>query len=341
MKMPQLRFAGFKTVRSAGFVILRKKNFFLLLLILVPLFFLLAHFSPLSDEETKKQFLSEYKIFPPALPDSLDFAGEKVPLDQFDVRERMEREFLVNTYWQSQTMLLLKRSSRWFPVIDSVLKQNGIPEDFKFLSAAESGFINVVSPAGAVGYWQFLKATGKKHELEINDDVDERYHIEKSTQAACEYFLEAYRQFKSWSLVAASYNMGMDGVQKQIDKQKVSSYYELLLNDETFRYLARIISMKEILMHPDDYGFHMRRKDLYAPYKYSVVCVDSTIDNLAEFSFSQGINYKKLKLLNPWLRSNTLPNKSGKEYFIKILDSTYTGIMDYNQMEKPSADSLN
>src|SRR5438046_1136188 len=137
-------------------VILRKNKFFLFFLILVPLIFLLEYFSPLSDEEQKQKFLSEYQIFPPVLPDSLDFAGEKVPLAEFDVRERIEREILVNTYWQSQTMLLLKRSSRWFPVIDTILVHNGVPLDFKFLAAAESGFINVVSPAGAVGYWQFL-----------------------------------------------------------------------------------------------------------------------------------------------------------------------------------------
>ncbi|HLG33723.1 MAG TPA: lytic transglycosylase domain-containing protein [Bacteroidia bacterium] len=333
MKLPQ-------QTRSAGFVILRKKNIFLLIFILVPLALLLVYFSPLSDVETQKQFLSEYKIYPPALPDSLDFAGERVPLEQFDVRERIERELLVNTYWQSQTILLVKRSARWFPVIDSILKQNNVPEDFKFLSAAESGFINVVSPAGAVGYWQFLKATGKKYDLEINDEVDERYNIELSTQAACEYFNEAYKQFKSWSLVAASYNMGMDGVQKQIDKQKVSSYYDLLLNDETFRYLARIVAMKEIIMHPDRYGFHLRRKDLYAPYKYYEVCADSSITDLAEFSFSMGINYKKLKLLNPWLRQNTLTNKAGKEYILKILDPAYTGIMDNAEGESPFADSL-
>jgi hypothetical protein len=319
---------------------LRLKNLFLLLMIVLPLAVLFAYFSPLSDEETKKQFLSEYKIFPPMLPDSLDFAGERVPLEQFDVRERIERELLVNTYWQSQTILLIKRSARWFPVIDSILAKNNIPPDFKFLSAAESGFINVVSPAGAVGYWQFLKATGKKYGLEINDEVDERYNVELSTQAACEYFREAYEQFKSWSLVAASYNMGIEGVQRQIEKQNINDYYDLLLNDETFRYLARIVAMKEIITHPDRYGFHLRRKDLYAPYKYVEVCADSSIDDLAEFSFSMGVNYKKLKLLNPWLRQNTLTNKTGKEYVLKILDHSYTGILEYNSADGPLADSL-
>jgi membrane-bound lytic murein transglycosylase D len=315
------------------------QRFLPLTLLLVPLALLLIYFSPLSDDEIQQQFLSEYRIYPPMLPDSLSFAGERIPLEQFDVRERIERELLVNTYWQSQTILLLKRSARWFPVMDSILKQNNVPEDFKFLAAAESGFVNVVSPAGAVGYWQFLKATGKKYDLEINDEVDERYNVEKSTQAACEYFNEAFKQFKSWSLVAASYNMGMDGVQKQIDKQKISDYYDLLLNDETFRYVARIVAMKEILTNPDRYGFHLRRKDYYPPYSYFEVCADSSITDLAEFSFRQGINYKKLKLLNPWLRQNTLTNKTGKEYILKILDPAYTGLMDYTEVKPLPVDS--
>lgn len=319
--------------RSAGFRFLQNKNLIFTILFLVSVVLLFEYFSALSDEAQQQKFLSEYQIFPPALPDSLDFAGEKVPLMEFDVRERIEREILVNTYWQSQSILLLKRSARWFPVIDSILYRSGVPLDFKFLSAAESGFVNVVSPAGAVGYWQFLKTTGKKYELEINEEVDERYHIEKSTEAACRYFKEAYEQFKSWTLVAASYNMGMDGLQKQIEKQKVNSYYDLLLNDETFRYLARIIAMKEILTSPEKYGFHLRRKDQYTPYKYSEVCVDSSITDLAAFAFSQGINYKKLKLLNPWLRTNELPDKSRKEYSVKILQPEYTGLMEFTENE--------
>lgn len=287
---------------------------------------MLVYFSPLSDEAFKQKFLNQYQVLSPPLPDSLEFAGEKVPLDQFDVRERIEREFLVNTYWQSQTILLLKRSARWFPVLDSILSANNVPTDFKFLAAAESGYINVVSPAGAVGFWQFLKTTGKRYGLQINDEVDERYHVEKATEAACQYFRNAYDEFHSWALVAASYNMGVEGVEQQIEKQKVNSYYDLLLNDETFRYVARIIAMKEILMHPDNYGFHIRKKDLYSPYLYSEVCIDTSVDDLASFSLSQNINYKKLKLLNPWLRQNTITNKSGKSYFIKILSDNYTGI---------------
>lgn len=303
------------------------QRFFFLLLTLIPLALLFVYFSPLSDEAFRKKFLDEYRILPTPLPDSLEFAGEKVPLNQFDVRERIEREFLVNTYWQSQTLLLLKRSARWFPVLDSILAKNNVPTDFKFLAAAESGFINVVSPAGAVGFWQFLKTSGKKHGLQVNDEIDERYHVEKSTEAACSYFQEAYAVFNSWSLVAASYNMGIEGVENQIEKQKVNSYYDLLLNDETFRYVARIIAMKEILSYPDKYGFHIRKKDLYAPFQYSEICIDTSVNDLAELALTYNINYKKLKLLNPWLRQNTLTNKPGKSYFLKILNETYTGVL--------------
>jgi hypothetical protein len=302
-------------------------RFFLISLSIISLALLLVYFSPVSDEAFRQKFLTEYQILSPPLPDSLFFADEKVPMEQFDVRERIEREFLVNTYWQSQTILLLKRSARWFPVLDSILTANKVPTDFKFLAAAESGFINVVSPAGAVGFWQFLKTTGKKYGLEINDEIDERYNVEKSTEAACKYFLRSYQQFNSWALVAASYNMGMEGVEQQIEKQKVSSYYDLLLNDETFRYVARIIAMKEILMHPDNYGFHIRQKDLYSPYQYSEICVDSSVTDLADLSLSQNINYKKLKLLNPWLRQNAITNKSGKSYFVKILNGDYSGML--------------
>ena len=306
---------------------LLRHRFLLLLLALLPIASLFLYFSPLSDEAFKQKFLNEYQILPPPLPDSLEFAGEAVPLNQFDVRERIEREFLVNTYWQSQTILLLKRSARWFPVLDSILLANNVPTDFKYLAAAESGLINVVSPAGAVGYWQFLKTTGKTYGLEINDEIDERYHVEKSTEAACGYFRKAYRQFGSWSLVAASYNMGVDGIQKQIDKQKVNSYYDLLLNDETFRYVARIIAMKEILSNPERYGFQIRRKDLYAPFMYREICVDSSVNDLATLALSQNINYKKLKLLNPWLRQNTITNKTGKFYYLKILNEEYSGVL--------------
>jgi membrane-bound lytic murein transglycosylase D len=232
----------------------------------------------------------------------------------------------LNTYWQSQTMLVHKRANRWFPVISPILKKNGIPDDFKFLALAESAFLNNSSPAGAAGYWQFLEATAKSYGLEINDDVDERYNVEKSTEAACKYFKEAFASLGSWSLVAASYNMGISGVKRQVEKQRVKTYFDLLLNDETSRYIFRILALKEIVSKPVLYGYHFRKSDLYAPFPYTSVIVDSSITNLVDFAESQKINYKILKALNPWLRQNGLSNKLHKPYIIKILKPGYTGI---------------
>lgn len=296
----------------------------------------LLMFATPDDAASNQQLFNEkYYVFSLGTPKNLSFAGEKVPVDQFDVRERMDRELLLNTYWQSQTMLYHKRANRWFPVIAPILKRNGIPEDFKYLALAESGFTHVTSPAGAVGYWQFLEATAKSYGLEVNDEVDERYNVEKSTEAACKYFKESYALLGSWTLVAASYNMGIGGVRKQVDKQRVKSYYDLLLNDETFRYLFRILALKEIVSHPTSYGYHFKKSDLYAPYEYSVVTVDSSIGNLVDLAQRYNLNYKHLKLLNPWLRANSLTNKIHKTYTIKLLKAGFTGLDDGGEAIRP------
>lgn len=267
----------------------------------------------------QKEFNDRYGIYAIDLPDNPSFAGEPVPLLEADIRERFDREMLVNTYWQSQTLLLLKRKERWFGLISAILKENNIPDDFKYLALAESGFLNAVSPSGAAGYWQFLEATGIQYGLEISEEVDERYHVEKSTRAACAYFKEAYAIFNSWSLVAAAYNMGIEGVKKQIDLQKVAGYHDLLLNEETSRYLFRIIALKEICIDPLKFGFHLRNRDLYQPYESDTLYVDSSITDLADFALANCINYKELKMLNPWLRSGNLTNKNRKTYQLLIL----------------------
>jgi hypothetical protein len=231
---------------------------------------------------------------------------------------------LVNTYWQSQTLLLLKRKERWFEVIEPILRRNGIPDDFKYLALAESGFMNVVSPSGATGYWQFLETTGTRYGLEITSEVDERYHVGKATQAACDYLREAYEVFGDWILTAASYNLGIEGISKQLEKQSADNYFDLLLTEETSRYLFRILALKEICSDPLKYGFHLRKRDFYTPFRYKIVHVDSTIPDLAVFAKSQGISYKELKLLNPWLRTATLTNKTRKKYAIQILLRTVT-----------------
>ena len=258
------------------------------------------------------------KIFSPPIPKKLDFAGENVPLENFDIFERIDREFLVNTYWHSFTILAIKRANRWFPIIEPILKRNNIPEDFKYMAVIESGLYNAVSSLGATGFWQIMEGVGKKYGLEINDEVDERYDVEKSTEAACSYLKESYGLFKNWTLAAASFNMGQNGVEKQLERQKTNNYYNLILNEETSRYIARIIALKEILKNPEKYGFYLSTDQLYKPLQSYNVEITDNISNIADFGVKYGINYKIIKLYNPWLRDNSLINKNHKSYTIKI-----------------------
>jgi hypothetical protein len=281
----------------------------------------LLGFSPekeTGDAEYLQYMNDNYKVFSPIAPDELSFAGEAVPLDLTDVKERLDRELLVNTYWHSNTFLLLKRANRWFPVIEPILKENGVPEDFKYLALVESSLTNAISPSGAAGFWQFLDKTGKEFGLEISEQVDQRYHVEKATQAACSYLKDAHRKFGSWSLVAASYNMGMGGVEKQLNRQLATSYWDLLLNEETSRYVFRILAVKEIATNPERYGFHMRSSDLYEPYSTKKIDVSTSIEDLASWASANGTNYKSLKILNPWLRQTSLEVVPGSSYTILL-----------------------
>ena len=263
-------------------------------------------------------FPQEYKIVTPPVPDKITFAGEEVPLQNFEVRENFEREIIVNTYWHSSTILFMKRANRWFPVIEPILKKNNIPEDFKYLSLIESSLENVISPAGATGFWQFLKSSGREYGLEIRAGIDERYHVEKSTEAACKYLQKAYERFGSWTLAAASYNMGKTGVDKQTDRQNSELYYNLVLNSETSRYIYRILAVKTIFSNPKAYGFDISDDELYEPYETYTITVNKSIAHLADFAKEQGINYATLKLFNPWLRDNYLNVRAGKSYEIKL-----------------------
>lgn len=271
-----------------------------------------------NDADHMRNFNDSYKVFSLTLPNELSFCGEPVPLDRIDVRERLDRELLVNTYWQSNTLLAHKRAARWFPLIEEILKREGVPDDMKYLALIESGLANVVSPAGATGYWQFMKETATSHGLEVNGEVDERYNVEKSTVAASKYLKEAYAKFGSWSMAAAAYNLGQGGVNKQVGRQQQSGYYELLLPEETSRYVFRILAMKEIIRDPERYGFHIRNKDLYPPYPTTAVEIKGPIEDIAAFAIRQNTNYKTLKLLNPWLRDNTLSNKEGRTYTVLL-----------------------
>lgn len=257
------------------------------------------------------------------MPDSIDFAGEKAPLKITDVKERFERELITNANLDATTLLILKRANRSFPVIEPILKKYGVPDDFKYLAVIESGLVNVVSPAGARGVWQFMPETAKEKGMEVNDAVDERYHLQKSTEAACKYLLDAKARFGNWTLAAASYNGGMNGVNKQIEMQKVANYYDLLLTEETSRYVFRILALKEIMKNPDKYGFNVLPSELYQGLPTKIVPVDSSITDLASFAQSQGINYKILKIHNPWLRDKKLMNPGKKRYDIEIPLSGY------------------
>jgi len=259
-----------------------------------------------------------YQIRALKIPDGLNFAGERIPIEKPDIKERIDRELLVNTYWQSNGLLLIKRVHKYFPVIEPILEKNGIPNDFKYLAVIESGLQNVTSPAGAKGFWQLMKTTAKENNLEVNSNVDERYHIEKSTQVACDYLNKAKEKFGSWTMAAAAYNAGIAGISRKIKAQKVTNYYDLLLADETQRYLPRMIALKEILNNPKKYGFIFDNEDLYNLAPTKLIEVDSVITDIAVFSKNLGINYKVLKLHNPWLRENKLNNKSRKMYQIKI-----------------------
>ncbi|PWA05377.1 lytic transglycosylase domain-containing protein [Flavobacterium psychrotolerans] len=251
-------------------------------------------------------------------PTSIDFAGEQTPLQISDVRERLDKELLINANLDATTLLIMKRANRAFPVIEPILKKYNIPDDFKYLAVIESNLTNAVSPAGARGVWQFMPDTARQIGMEVNDVVDERYSLEKSTEAACKYLLDAKAKFGSWTLAAASYNAGMNGVNKQIEMQKVSTYYDLMLNEETSRYVFRILALKEIMKSPDKYGFTVNADELYVNLPTRKLDIDSSITDLATFAKSQGINYKILKIHNPWLRDKKLVNVSGKKYQIDI-----------------------
>lgn len=256
-------------------------------------------------------------------PAEIDFAGEKTPLNIIDVKERFDRELLVNANLDASTLLIIKRANRFFPVIEPILKKNGVPDDFKYLAVAESALMNATSSAGAKGFWQFMADTAKERGMEVNDGVDERYHLEKSTEAACKYLQDAYKKFGSWTLAAASYNGGFGGVNKQITIQGVTNYYDLLLTDETARYVFRILALKQIMKNPVQYGFDIAPAELYQAIPTRKLEIDSSITDLASFAKSQGINYKILKIHNPWLRDRKLANPTKKKYVIEIPTAGY------------------
>jgi hypothetical protein len=262
--------------------------------------------------------VSMIQYFPVKIPAEISFAGERVPLEDSEVMERMDRELTVNAFWHSSTIQNLKLAHRWFPVIEQILKENNIPDDFKYVAMAESGLRNAVSPSGAHGIWQFLEATGEQYGLKVTDQVDERYHLEKSTLAATKYLQEAYQKFGNWTLAAAAYNAGMNGIQSVVSYQKQNNYYNLYLKDETSRYVFRVLAFKLLYENTQQYGFMLGEEDLYDPLTYRTIKINSSIANLADFAISNNITYKMVKYLNPWLRSQSLTVKPGETYEIKL-----------------------
>jgi len=264
-----------------------------------------------------------YVVYGVEIPGQVSFAGEELPLDLFDVKEALDRELLSNTYFHSQTIRLIKLANRYFPQIEPVLKKNLIPDDFKYLALAESGLTQAVSPAKAVGFWQLMKGTAQEYGLEVGNEVDERYHVGKSTEVACEYLIDSYRKYGNWTMTAASYNAGRRGVDRQVDRQKKENYYDLLLNEETARYLYRVVAFKLIFEDPEAFGFTISKKDLYPEIPVYTVEMDSSVADFADFAAEHGTNYKILKYLNPWLRDSKMSNPSHKKYEILIPENGY------------------
>ena len=246
----------------------------------------------------------------PELPKEMTFCGVKINLQDEDIRERLDREVLTNAYFQSATLQILKRANRFFPEMEKILQAEGIPEDFKYLAVIESSLQQALSPAGAVGFWQFMPETSKEYGLLIDAEVDERMNIEKSTHAACQYLKKAHAAFQDWFLAAASYNRGMGGVSSDLEWQSATNYFDMHMNPETARYVYRILAMKLIMENPEGYGFHLRKTDLYKPFETKVVVPTVAIENLSEWALEKGINYKILVKLNPWILGNKLSLRS-------------------------------
>ena len=289
------------------------------LLIVAKIVFIVFVFGAAKSEGETTIVEVEQQFTAVEIPEEISFAGEKMPLERFDVKEALDRELLSNAYFHSQTIRFIKLVPRYFPIIEPILKEKGIPDDFKYLAVAESNFNpRAISPARAVGFWQFMKGTAGDFGLEVNSEIDERYHVVKSTYAACDYLKKAYEKFGSWTMVAASYNRGMTGIQRQVDRQKTNSYYDLLITTETARYVYRIVALKLILENPEKYNFDIKDEEKYSIIPTKQVEVIGKVASFPDFAKEHGINYKLIKDFNPWLREAYLNNSSGKKYMIDI-----------------------
>ena len=271
-----------------------------------------------SEEVQRRAIMADYRVYAPVIPDTLSFAGEKVPMETYYVREALDNELIINMYRQSSTVLYFKRANRYFPVIEPILKKNGIPEDFKYLCVIESGLTNATSPAKAQGFWQFIPSTGTKYGLVNNDEIDMRNDLAASTEAACKYIRALYNRFHSWSAAAAAYNCGENGLSRRMADQNTTNYYDIRLNSETGRYVYRILAMKLIMQNPKQYGYHLRRCDLYEPIPTRTATLSGQNVDLYKFAKDNGTTYKMLRTLNPWIQTDNLKNKANKTYTVEL-----------------------
>jgi hypothetical protein len=271
-----------------------------------------------SDNENLIAFKENIKVFAVNLPQNPNFAGETVPINRFYVKEALEREITVNAYFHSASILIIKKANRWFPVIEPILKKHNIPDDFKYLAVAESALENVVSPAGASGFWQLMKTTAKEYNLEVNEDIDQRFDIELATEVACKYLINSYKKYGNWTMVAASYNAGMGRIDNELQKQKHNDYYDMNFGIETGRYIYRIIALKAMLENPTDYGFYIRSEDKYKAFQLESIIIDSAINDLPSFAKKYNLTYKEFKIYNPWIKQVYLANASGKKYRFQL-----------------------
>lgn len=255
------------------------------------------------------------------LQDEYSFAGEKLTIEDWDIRERLERELYANVFQHSSTIIAIKRSMRYFPMIEKKLSEYGLPTDLKYIAVAESMLSNAVSPAGAKGVWQFMKPVSEFYGLEISEEVDERYHVEKSTDIACKYLKHLHKRFGNWSMAAAAYNVGETRFKKELDFQRATSYFDMQLNEETSRYVFRLFAIKAVLEDPEYHGYQLKEDGGYAPIEATkVITVSKPIPDLGLFAQENNISYRKLKWLNPWLIGKQLTNPLKKEYKIRLVE---------------------
>ena len=271
-----------------------------------------------SEAVQQRAIMTNYRVYAPVIPDTMTFAGERVPLEKYYVREGLDNELIINMYRQSSTLLYFKRANRYFPIIEPILKRNGIPEDMKYLCVIESGLTNATSPAKAQGFWQFIPSTAGRYGLTVTEEIDMRNNVEASTEAACKYLLSLYNRFHSWSAAAAAYNCGENGLARRMEQQGVSSYYDLRLNTETGRYVYRLLAVKYIMQHPQQFGYYLRHCDLYPTIPTRSVTLSGQNVDLYRFAKSNGTTYKMLRELNPWIQTDNLKNKANKSYTVLL-----------------------